>query len=219
MFTNWRRATLWAKPVVILFGPNSFVWLSPYRPLSITSLKRQSSDQILSGFWSWKTIFASAKECLVHISLNHWSAPRKLGLDLVSVNSKTNLNFFLPHFFLPRCTSSSCWQLMLCVVLLARTCELIGRSWRFEHTHRAALLIFCLLVWVIRHYLSAPKTATPWYSLVPLGTFCWHQMAHGTVDRHQLAWRGRCVPTGPDTRRTTREQDDHSCLPSWTAWQ
>ena len=99
MFTNWRRATLWAKPVVILFGPNSFVWLSPYRPLSITSLKRQSSDQILSGFWSWKTIFASAKECLVHISLNHWSAPRKLGLDLVSVNSKTNLNFFLPHFF------------------------------------------------------------------------------------------------------------------------
>ena len=72
---------------------------SIYRPLSITSLTRQSSDQILSGFWSWKAIFASAKECLVHISLNHWSAPRKLGLDIVSVNSKTNLNFFLPHFF------------------------------------------------------------------------------------------------------------------------
>ena len=146
MFTNWRRATLWAKPVVILFGPNSFVWLSPYRPLSITSLKRQSSDQILAGFWSWKTIFASAKECLVHISLNHWSAPRKLGLDLVSVNSKTNLNFFLPHFFFTKMyfiqllPTNALWLLCCWPELVNWLAEVEGLS---THTERPSWSSAC----------------------------------------------------------------------------
>ena len=99
-----------------------------------------------------------------------------MGLLAVSVNSKTNLNFFLPHF-LPRCTSS----------IYPRR-EVDGQKLRINWVEVSDLDTRSVLIDVVlvradtgraaRHHLVPLGTpwqrrappCTPWYHPVPLGT-------------------------------------------------
>ena len=102
--------------------------------------------------------------------------PLEMGLLAVSVNSKTNLNFFLPHF-LPRCTSS-----------IHPRREVDGQKLRINWVEVSDLDTRSVLIDVVlvradtrraaRHHLVPLGTpwqrrappCTPWYHPVPLGT-------------------------------------------------
>ena len=162
-----------AKPVVIFFfffGPNRFVWLSPSPSLSITSLKFWAIawsvivEHILSRLWSW-----SVDHRLVHIISIHWSTLGILGC--VSVNSKTNLNFSLPHFFQDLLHPST-------QLLMVRNCRLEVSYFETQSVLIDVGLVRADTGRAARHHLVS--LGTPWQQWAPPGTSWCHPVPGGT---------------------------------------